>query len=73
MLWINRIIEEQFGVDRMHVRDTMRFAEDLQADALDMEELRMKMEYCYGISVPTSDFFLLKTVGEARAFIEALM
>jgi len=52
-------------VDADKVTKTARFAEDLDADSLDLVELVMALEEQFGISVDESELEGVETVGQA--------
>ena len=46
------------------------FADDLQADSLDVVELTMALEEKYGITIPDDELPNIKTVGDIVRYIE---
>lgn len=48
-----------------------RFAEDLEADSLDLVELVMALEEEFGITVPEEDLEGITTVGQAYDLVTA--
>ena len=45
------------------------FADDLQADSLDVVELTMALEETYGITIPDEELPNIKTVGDIVRYI----
>ncbi|MBO0731203.1 MAG: acyl carrier protein [Acidimicrobiaceae bacterium] len=56
---------EVLQVDGDKVTKTARFADDLDADSLDLVELVMALEEQFGISVDESELEGVETVGQA--------
>ena len=56
---------ETLSVDASKVVPTANFADDLDADSLDVVELVMALEEEFGIEVPEEDLAEVKTVGQA--------
>ena len=55
----------ELEVDAGAISEGTRFAEDLEADSLDLYELVMELEDTYGIAVSEEDAARIKTVGDA--------
>ena len=53
------------SVDEAKVVPEARFAEDLDADSLDLVELVMALEEEFGVSVPEEELEGIATVGQA--------
>ena len=62
---------ELLKIDPAKVTETATFAEDLEADSLDVVELVMALEEKLDISIPEEDLEGIKTVGEALDVIAA--
>ncbi len=62
---------ELLKVDPAKVTEAATFAEDLEADSLDVVELVMALEEKLDISIPEEDLEGIKTVGEALDVIAA--
>ena len=60
-----QIITEQLGVDKEGVTLDSSFVNDLNADSLDMVELVMFLEECFGIEIPDEEAGTIVTVGDA--------
>lgn len=56
---------ETLSVDAAQVTKEATFAEDLDADSLDVVELVMALEEEFGIEVPEEELQDVKTVGQA--------
>jgi acyl carrier protein len=56
---------ELLKLDPSKVTETATFAEDLEADSLDVVELVMALEEKLDISIPEEELEGIKTVGEA--------
>lgn len=59
------------GVDADKVVPAASFADDLDADSLDLVELVMALEEEFGIEVPESDLEGVDTVGKAFALVQS--
>lgn len=59
------------SVDAAQVTREATFAEDLDADSLDVVEFVMELEEEFGISVPEEELADVKTVGQAFDIIAA--
>ena len=64
------IVVEQLGVDATDVSLEKSFIEDLNADSLDLTELIMTFEECFGFEVSEEDAEKLKTVGDVVEYIK---
>ena len=62
---------ELLKVDPAKVTEEATFAEDLEADSLDVVELVMALEEKLDISIPEEELEGIKTVGEALTIIAA--
>ena len=62
---------ELLKIDPAKVTESATFAEDLEADSLDVVELVMALEEKLDISIPEEDLEGIKTVGEALDVIAA--
>ena len=59
------------SVDAAQVTKEASFAEDLEADSLDLAELVMALEDEFNITVEEEELADIKTVGQALAMVEA--
>ena len=62
---------ELLKIDPAKVTEQATFAEDLEADSLDVVELVMALEEKLDISIPEEELEGIKTVGEALDVIAA--
>ena len=62
---------ETLSVDAAQVTREATFAEDLDADSLDVVELVMALEEEFGIEVPEEELAEVKTVGQAFDIISS--
>ena len=62
---------ELLKIDPAKVTEEATFADDLEADSLDVVELVMALEEKLDISIPEEDLEGIKTVGEALNVIVA--
>lgn len=62
---------ELLKIDPAKVTEEATFAEDLEADSLDVVELVMALEEKLDISIPEEELEGIKTVGEALNVIAA--
>ena len=66
---VRDIVAEQLLVDKTEIKLTTSFAQDLNADSLDMVEVVLDLEEEFGIKVPDKDAENITTVREAVAYI----
>lgn len=66
---IKGIIKDKLNVDVSDLKAESTFA-DLGADSLDIVELIMALEEEFGIEIPDEDAEKIKTVGDAKKYIE---
>ena len=57
------------SVDESKVTPEASFADDLDADSLDLVELVMALEEEFGVSVPEEELEGIKTVGQAYELV----
>ena len=62
-------LASELEVDPSEIAEDTRFADDLDADSLDLYELVMELEDSYGISVSEEQATRIKTVGDAVDFV----
>ena len=67
---VQKIIEEQLGVDTDRVKPEASFIDDLGADSLDIVELVMAMEEEFDLEIPDEEAENLKTVQDVYSYIE---
>jgi acyl carrier protein len=71
---VKRIVTEQLGVDESEVTPAASFADDLNADSLDLVELVMALEEEFSdkeriLEIPDEDAEKIKTVQDAIDYI----
>jgi acyl carrier protein len=66
-----RCAVETLDVEASKVTREARFAEDLDADSLDVVQLVMELEDEFGIEIPEEELKDVKTVGEALDLVAA--
>ena len=62
---LQKCVTETLSVEDAQVTPTAKFADDLDADSLDLVELVMALEEEFDISVPEEDLEGIATVGDA--------
>ena len=62
---VRKVLAEQLAVDESQVTPQARFAEDLNADSLDLTEAVLALEDEMGIEIPEEEMEGVKTVGQA--------
>ncbi len=62
---VKKVLAEQLAVDESQVVPDARFAEDLNADSLDLVEAVLELEEEFGIEIPEEEMESVKTVGQA--------
>lgn len=67
---LQKLIAEQLGVDESRVVPTASFADDLEADSLDLVELIMSLEEEFGVEIPDEDAEKIATVGDAMQYLQ---
>lgn len=67
---LRKIVAEQLGVEEAQVVVGASFADDLNADSLDLVELIMSLEEEFGIEISDEDAENIKTVGDALSYLE---
>ena len=66
---VNKIIEEQLGVEGNLIIPGASFIDDLGADSLDIVELVMAMEEEFNIEIPDDEAEKLITVQDVHTYI----
>lgn len=67
---VRKIIAEQLSVNEDDITPDTSFAEDLNADSLDLVELVMALEQEFDIEIDDDSIEKIKTVGDAVAYIK---
>ena len=62
---VRKVLAEQLAVEESQVTPEARFAEDLNADSLDLTEAVLALEDEMGIEIPEDEMENVKTVGQA--------
>src|SRR6476646_100859 len=62
---VRKVLAEQLAVDEAQVVPDARFAEDLNADSLDLVEAVLALEEEWDIAIPEEEMEQIKTVGAA--------
>lgn len=62
---VRAVLAEQLAVDASKVTPEARFAEDLNADSLDLTEAVLALEDELGIEIPEEEMEGVSTVGQA--------
>jgi acyl carrier protein len=62
---VRKVLAEQLAVDESQVTPSARFAEDLNADSLDLVEAVLALEEEWDIEIPEDEMEQIKTVGAA--------
>ena len=66
---VRKVLAEQLAVDEAQVVPDARFAEDLNADSLDLVEAVLALEEEWGIEIPEEEMDGVKTVGQAITLV----
>jgi acyl carrier protein len=67
---VRKVLAEQLAVEESQVVPDARFAEDLNADSLDLVEAVLALEEEWSIDIPEEEMEGVKTVGQAVALVE---
>ena len=67
---LKKIIAEQLGVEEAQVVPSASFADNLNADSLDLVELIMSLEEEFGVEISDADAEKILTVGDAMSYLE---
>ena len=67
---VRKVLAEQLAVDESQVVPDARFAEDLNADSLDLVEAVLALEEEWSIDIPEEEMEGVKTVGQAVALVQ---
>lgn len=70
---LKKIIVEIKDIPEEQITMEARFAEDLEADSLDIVEMLMLLEEKFDIQIPEEDAEKMKTVQNVVEYIEAKM
>ena len=67
---VRKVLAEQLAVDESQVVPDARFAEDLNADSLDLVEAVLALEEEWSIDIPEEEMEGVKTVGQAVSLVQ---
>ena len=67
---IRDVIAEQMGVDKDSITTSTTFADDLNADSLDVFQIISELEDIFGMEFANEDADKIRTVGDAADFIK---
>jgi acyl carrier protein len=62
---VTTALAERFDKDASELSDSTRFAEDLDADSLELVEVVLDLEESFSVSIDESEMEDVKTIGEA--------
>jgi acyl carrier protein len=66
---VRKVLSEQLAVEESQVTPDARFAEDLNADSLDLVEAVLALEEEWSIEIPEEEMENVKTVGQAVGLV----
>ncbi len=67
---VKSIVAEKLGIEEDKIRPESAFADDLDADSLDIVDLIMALEEEFNIEIPDEEAEKIATVGDAVDYIE---
>ncbi len=70
---LRKIVAEQLGVEESQVVADASFADNLNADSLDLVELIMSLEEEFGVEISDEDAEKILTVGDALTYLSQNM
>ena len=70
---VRRVVAEQLGVNVEELTPEVSLTDDLAADSLDLLELTLALEAEFGIVVSESALERVRTYGDLRATVHALL
>lgn len=66
------LISDQFGIEKEDLSEDMSFADDLNADSIQLMELVMNIEEEFDTEIPEEDILSIETIGDVIDYIESL-
>src|SRR5256712_14110282 len=70
---VRRVVAEQLGVSTEELTPDVSLTDDLAADSLDLLELTLALEAEFGIVISESTLERVRTYGDLRATVHALL
>ena len=67
---IRDVIAEQMGVDKESITAETTFADDLNADSLDVFQIISELEDIFGMEFSSEDADKIRTIGDAAEYIK---
>ena len=67
---ISEVIAEQMGISKDKITPETTFAEDLNADSLDVFQIISELEEVFGMEFSNEDAESIKTVGDAAEYVK---
>ena len=67
---ISEVIAEQMGITKDKITAETTFAEDLNADSLDVFQIISELEEIFGMEFSNEDAEGIKTVGDAAEYVK---
>ena len=67
---ISEVIAEQMGIKKDEITADTTFAEDLNADSLDVFQIISELEEIFGMEFSNEDAADIKTVGDAAEYVK---
>jgi len=64
------LLSEKLGYDKLEIKETQEFVNDLGTDSLDMAEIVMGVEDEFGLVIGDDEIMQVKTVGDLIKKIE---
>ena len=68
---IKAIVAKTLDADELEITNDVNFIEDLGADSLDIVEMIMETERCFGISIPDNQVDDLMTFGKLVEYVKS--
>ena len=67
---VREVIAEQMGIAKEKITPETAFAEDLNADSLDVFQIISELEEVFGMEFSNEDAESIKTVGDAAEYVK---